>query len=197
MAKLPALSPEDQALWEVLKQEVRPLPGAVVISDVPESPEAPATEPRTPKAGWPQDLVWQAPGQFAKDQLRKATVARASDPSDLRMGRILGLDRARAERLRKGKMPIEGRIDLHGLTQDQAKAQLEAFVAAAACRGQRTLLVITGKGKNIGGQGVLRRRVPEWLGQGDLGRQVLAFSYAHRRDGDQGALYVLLRRPHG
>lgn len=166
------------------------------VAEVPKSVTATPPKPSTPKAKKSKnpDLIWQAPGQFAKTLASRSTLARAND---LREGGSLGIDRAKADRLRKGKMTIEARIDLHGLTQDQAKSQLESFVASAAKRGQRNLLVITGKGLSKGGQGVLRARVPEWLGQGELGRKVLAFSYAHRKDGEHGALYVLLRRPRG
>ena len=193
---LPPLSPEDRALWEALKKQIRPLhvePPKPQIRDLETRPERAAKRPSKP----PQEaseLVWQAPGQFAR---ALASSGGRKAPNDLREGGSQGLDRAKADRLRRGKMTIEGRLDLHGLTQDQAKAQLEKFIHASAKAGKRNLLIITGKGLSSGGHGVLRTRVPEWLGQGDLGRQVLAFSYAQKRDGEQGALYVLLRKTRG
>ena len=68
-----------------------------------------------------------------------------------------GIDRRTAERLRKGEMAIERRIDLHGMTQDHAHATLDRFIAAAWGDGMRMLLVITGKGNVGSGGGVLRR----------------------------------------
>lgn len=191
MAKrnLPALTPEDRALWDALKSEVRPL-----NSDSSHFKEFYSEIKKTPinrGRKLPPDLVWEAPGKFAST---RNIIKNQRAPNDLREGGSTGLDRAGAERLRRGKMRIEGKLDLHGLTQREAQERLEAFVANSADLGKRHLLVITGKGSKSGGQGVLRARVPEWLGQGVLSRLVLAFSYAQKRDGEQGALYVLLRR---
>ena len=193
--RLPPLDPQDQALWDALKGQVRPLQAntpSAPLAAASQNRRAPQPPKKTKKPSSP-DLIWQAPGTFALPKIARPS-APSSQPSDLRAGGSYGLDRAGAERLRRGRMPIEGTLDLHGLTQDQAKDRLEAFIQAAARAGKRMLLVITGKGLSKGGEGVLRARVPEWLGQGELGRQVLAFSYAQRRDGEQGALYVLLRR---
>ncbi len=199
--RLPALAAEDQALWDALKQDIRPLhqvptPGGSTGPDLAPIPSAPkAQRSSRPK---PMPMVWHAPGIFAKAAASPRTPGLSgSQPSDLRQGGSRGLDRAGAQRLRRGKMPIEATLDLHGLTQAQAQGQLEAFVMGAATAGKRHLLVITGKGRTSGGEGVLRTRVPEWLGQEPLGRLVLAFAYAKRHDGDQGALYLLLRRRHG
>jgi DNA-nicking Smr family endonuclease len=52
--------------------------------------------------------------------------------------------------------------------------------------------VITGKG--VGGDGVLRRRVPEWLAAPPIRPHVAGVSEAHRRHGGDGALYVALKR---
>jgi DNA-nicking Smr family endonuclease len=102
-----------------------------------------------------------------------------------------GLDKRTAERLRKGDLAIDGRLDLHGMTQDVAHAALRRFVAESAARGDRVLLVITGKG-GTEGQGVLRREVPRWLEQ--LRPAVLRAIPAQPRHGGAGALYLLLKR---
>ncbi len=105
-----------------------------------------------------------------------------------------GIDSRTAERLRKGEMAIERRIDLHGMTQDHAHATLDRFIAAAWGDGTRMLLVITGKGNVGSGGGVLRRSVPRWLAAGDHSVRVLRIETAQPRHGGSGALYVLLRR---
>jgi DNA-nicking Smr family endonuclease len=69
---------------------------------------------------------------------------------------------------------------------------LTRFVMRAVAERRRTVLVITGKGAL--GDGVLRRRVPEWLGQAPLRPLIAGHSEAHRRHGGEGALYVALRR---
>ena len=195
--QLPPLSAEDRALWEALKQEVTPMHAHPVVTLSPKTEAAKAAKPKAPKSisSKPDSdaLIWQAPGNFAKT-LRQTRAALPSAPRDLRDTQAKGLDRASADRLRRGKMPIEGRLDLHGMTQVQAEAALSRFIINASNAGKRHLLVITGKGLSKGGEGVLRRMVPEWLGRGELARHVLAFSYAQKRDGEHGALYVLLRR---
>ena len=86
----------------------------------------------------------------------------------------------------------EARIDLHGMSQDRARAALEAFLLRAWDEGYRAALVITGKGTR--GDGVLRRYTPEWLAAPKLRHIVAGVSEAHRQHGGEGALYVALKR---
>ena len=115
----------------------------------------------------------------------------------LEPGRCAGLDRRTDERLRRGQMAIEARIDLHGLTQTAAHDALGHFIVASHAAGRRCVLVITGKGPVSQGGGVLRSMVPRWLAEAGLRRRVLALHRAQPRDGGDGALYVLLRRVRG
>jgi DNA-nicking Smr family endonuclease len=110
-----------------------------------------------------------------------------------------GLDRASAERLKRGKYSIDARLDLHGMTQDMAHRALDSFIGGAAKEGLRCVIVITGKGLRGGAEGtadtgILRNAVPRWLNEANLRPKVLAFTTAQPRDGGGGALYVLLRR---
>jgi DNA-nicking Smr family endonuclease len=105
-----------------------------------------------------------------------------------------GFDRATATKLKKGKMPLEGRIDLHGMTQSQARSALHRFVAAAVKSGKRTVLVITGKGRLSAQGGVLRRMLPLWLEDPALGKHVIALTPAAPKDGGSGAFYLRLRK---
>ncbi len=105
-----------------------------------------------------------------------------------------GIDRRTAERLRKGAMDIERRIDLHGMTEADAHAALDRFVRQAWRDGLRVLLVITGKGSVREGGGVLRRNLPRWLASGEHAARVLRIESAQPRHGGGGAYYVLLRR---
>ncbi|MFI4951015.1 MAG: Smr/MutS family protein, partial [Caulobacterales bacterium] len=94
--------------------------------------------------------------------------------------------------LTRGRDAIAGRIDLHGLTHDAAREALTGFVRRAADNGWRAVLVITGKG--VQGDGILKRRAPEWLAVPHLSHIVAGISDAHRRHGGEGALYVALKR---
>ena len=98
----------------------------------------------------------------------------------------------RKHRIAKAREEIGGRIDLHGLDQAQARAALQGFVLAAWNRGDRAVLVITGKGAM--GDGILRRMTPEWLSAPALREVVAGISEAHRQHGGEGALYVALKR---
>lgn len=105
-----------------------------------------------------------------------------------------GVDRATEERLKRGRVTIDGRIDLHGMTQAEAFGALLGFVDSSARAGRRMLLVVTGKGAVSQGGGVLRRSVPAWLAASPLSRRILTVTPAHLRHGGDGALYVLLRK---
>jgi len=98
----------------------------------------------------------------------------------------------RKQRLSRERDPILARLDLHGLDQDRARSILVAFLLRAQDEGSRAVLVITGKGYL--GDGILRRRTPEWLASPSLRTVVAGVSEAHRRHGGEGALYVALKK---
>ena len=169
---------DDAAVWERLTRGVKAY-----------EPELPPARPaKSPKA--------------KPKQARRATVTpssqplsvakQTSKPIDLRSGEKAGIDGATRRRLAQGQIPIEARLDLHGLTAAQAERRLARFVDQAARTGIRCVLVITGKGNE--GKGVLRRQVPLWLKTPPLSSQILAISQARQTDGGGGALYVMLRR---
>ena len=97
------------------------------------------------------------------------------------------------ERLRKGQIEIEARIDLHGMRQEQAMIALEQFILNAALQKMRCVLVITGKG-SISSPSILRQNLPEWLQRESLRPYVLKWTQAHAKDGGSGAFYVYLKR---
>ena len=105
-----------------------------------------------------------------------------------------GIDRANAERLKRGLHPIEARLDLHGKTQAEAHHALAAFIHNSSDAGRRCVLVITGRGFGPSGPGVLKSAVPRWLEEVGLRGKILAIAPAQPRDGGAGALYLLLRR---
>jgi DNA-nicking Smr family endonuclease len=110
------------------------------------------------------------------------------------LDRFSGIDRANAERLKRGLYPIEARLDLHGKTQAEAHHALAVFVHRSSEAGRRCVLVITGRGLGPTGPGVLKTAVPRWLEEAGLRQQILALAPAQPRDGGAGALYLLLRR---
>lgn len=120
---------------------------------------------------------------------------------------IADFDRKKVKRLRSGRMEIEGRVDLHGLRQDEAHGALRAFLHRAQGKGWRWVLIITGKGKISStpddepfdmtrdrSRGVLKRNVPRWLEEPDLRGLVVSYTTAAIGHGGEGALYVHLRK---
>jgi DNA-nicking Smr family endonuclease len=117
---------------------------------------------------------------------------------------VPAVQRRQARRIASGRIEIEARLDLHGLTQSAAHGRLASFLASSAAAGLKTVLVITGKGGRASGgewasedPGVLRRNVPRWLGEAALRPFVESFAPAARQHGGEGAFYVLLRRRRG
>ncbi len=113
------------------------------------------------------------------------------------------MDKRNFDRLKKGKLHVDGRLDLHGMTLAEAHPALNGFVRGAYADGKRLLLVITGKGStarpDFGGgmpssRGVLKAQVPQWLSMAPLSPLVLQVTQATLKHGGAGAFYVYLRR---
>jgi DNA-nicking Smr family endonuclease len=94
-------------------------------------------------------------------------------------------------RLRRGLIPVEDELDLHGLTQSAARDQLAEFLQNTRSAGRRCVRIIHGKGYRSGARGpILKIAVDLWLRRH---LDVMAFSSARPIDGGTGAVYVLLR----
>jgi len=188
MARRRRLSPEERRLWEQVAASATPLRPATPPGEEPSPapPDPPRPAPRPPI---------RAP----KPAAARATVDLAPDPQAALARAQPQMDRRRFERLRRGRLEPEARLDLHGMTLERAHAALTAFVLDADARGLRLLLVITGKGREPGGvwpqrHGMLRHSVPHWLVAPPLAGHILQVAPAHQRHGGGGAYYVYLRR---
>lgn len=113
-----------------------------------------------------------------------------------------GIEPNLKQRLIRGREEIDGTIDLHGMRQVEAHGALTRFIHARHARGDRTLLVITGKGLKklsddaavIVERGVLRQMLPIWLNEPHLSPLVAGWDAAAQGHGGDGAFYVRLRR---
>jgi DNA-nicking Smr family endonuclease len=183
MARRP-ISDEERALWQMIAKTATPLKRRRKSEP---KPLPPPTEKPPPKIAKPKTKAPppKPPAPVAPPQSR---------PHELSHGKSVGIDKRQAERFRRGKTPIEGKIDLHGRTQQEAHDDLHHFLARAHASGTRLVLVITGKGITASKSGVLKENVPRWLNEPSLRRHVLAFDYAEPQHGGEGALYVLLKR---
>lgn len=176
---------QDQDLWAAVTRSVRPL------ADRPR-------EARGLSQGPAQPVKKPADGEAARLARRLARAAaessasaprRREPPPALAPGSAPGLDRRTAERLRRGKLAIDGRVDLHGMSRDAAHRTVIDHLSSAHLLGKRCVLVVTGKGR-----GILKESVPHWLNLPPLREKILAIETARPEHGGEGALYVLLKR---
>jgi DNA-nicking Smr family endonuclease len=174
----PQLSDEELTLWAHVAASVKPLPGRKV----------PQVKPLQAK---------QLSGPRA--EVRPAGVFAGLDtapppPSPLQP--LAQMERRMRQRVSRGRAPIDGLIDLHGMRQDEAHRALLSFIRRKHHEGAAVVIVITGKGDPDPdkGRGVLRRMVPHWLADPGLRSCVIGYEEAGLRHGGGGALYVRIRR---
>jgi DNA-nicking Smr family endonuclease len=181
MSRRRQLSDEERALWKNVARSVKPM-------RKPTEAVEPLSEP-SPKS--------------PPSKLRAKSASAGPTPHVVALPKsppLAPLDRRLKQRVARGREPIEARLDLHGMTQAQAHAELSRFLRRAQADGLRTVLIVTGKGlrsRDHGQEherGVLRRQVPMWLALPEFRLLVVGFDAAHVGHGGQGALYVRLRR---
>lgn len=101
------------------------------------------------------------------------------------------LDINKDKKVRRGRVEVESKIDLHDMTQDEAKPALYKAIARASRRNYRCVLVVTGKGLRL--NGVLRRNFPSWIEDPLIRPLISTYAQAHVRHGGTGAWYVFLK----
>jgi DNA-nicking Smr family endonuclease len=179
MTRKKTLSSEDRILWGKVARSTRALPGRMEMlaafegeGGPPKPIEAAPTMPVPP-----QEKMVPAP---------RTEVPRLHHP----------LEKPVKRKLAKGHLPIDARIDLHGMVQSEAHGLLHRFLMRAHAHGLRHVLVITGKGTSMGSDGALKRAVPLWFSLPDFRPLISSYEPAARNHGGEGALYVRLAR-HG
>ncbi|MGN6102905.1 MAG: Smr/MutS family protein [Devosia sp.] len=181
----------DWHLWTEVKRTVTPLRPLVgnFTEERPLPLPDPAGAPRTPPV-FDRSATWRGP---ALPPYQAPPQKRTGEPGH-------SLEPRLRRRVRRGQIEIDATIDLHGMRQAEARAALERFILARSGRGDRTLLVITGKGLRktedyaILDRGVLRAMLPMWLAEPALAPYVAGFDIAAQGHGGEGAFYVRLRR---
>jgi DNA-nicking Smr family endonuclease len=171
------LSDDERVLWTTVTKSIAPLresadPGDEVV-----------------------DKAMSKPARLIARAASEPAPARADMPP---VAPPSALGRRKRSRVARGREAIDGRLDLHGLTQSEAHATLLRFLRNASARQARLVLVITGKGSgkdgDLGGRGVLRRQLPHWLSLPEFRALVIGFEQAHIAHGGEGAWYVSVRR---
>ena len=98
-------------------------------------------------------------------------------------------------KLKRGRIPIENILDLHGYNKKNAKIAVKNFIKESMLKSYRCILIITGKkSSSLGSGSVLRKALPGWLKEDDILYLLLSHCYATVKDGGDGARYVLLRK---
>jgi DNA-nicking Smr family endonuclease len=102
-----------------------------------------------------------------------------------------GLQHKLLRNLRQGQLPINARLDLHGMTTATARQAVSQFIEECLKHGYRYALIVHGKGSlSSSVTPVLKNHINNWLPQHPA---VLAFCSAKAKDGGAGAVYVLLK----
>lgn len=188
MSRRRTLRPDEHEIWQSVARTAKPMHKPLVFPEVFEPPMITSlpTPPPLPKF-----QVGQAVKLASRTDVAPLPSAHLAK-SPLRM------DAKTHAKMTRGKLAPEARIDLHGMTLDQAHPALISFILSSQAAGLRLVLVITGKGKARAEHGpvmgVLRRQVPNWLHMPPLSSAILQVREAHITHGGGGALYVYLRR---
>lgn len=188
-----SLHPDEVELWQKIARTTHALhpehPRKAAVAPKPTLPEV--AQPRPPLPAF--RLGQKALADHTHDLAPSVEASLASQP--------VRMDHAAFRSMTRGRLQPEGRIDLHGMTLNEAYPELVHFILNAQAAGRRLVLVITGKGKRKDDHGpipvrigALRHEVPRWLNQAPLRAAVLQIATAHLKHGGAGAYYVYLRR---
>ncbi|CCJ07606.1 Smr/MutS family protein [Methylocystis sp. SC2] len=167
------LSQAEAELWMMATADVRP---ARARPQKPVSPTPPAAENAAPSPPSGPSAVCDRPG------------APKAPP------RPIDIDPRTFVKIKRGRIDVDAKLDLHGLRQAEAQRSLTAFLRRCQANGARIAIIVTGKGLTRDEGGVLRRVVPMWLEAPNLRDVVVGFGEAARHHGGEGALYVRIRR---
>lgn len=172
MSSKRGLSDDEIEVWTTVTRSIKPLKRQR-RAEKAEPPAAPTARKIVAKAA------------VSKPQRAPATPEKRVPPP------LAPLSRREKQRVARGHDRIDGRLDLHGHTQDQAHGALLRFLRGASAGEKKLVLVITGK------SGVLRRQVPLWLGTAEFRPLVISTDVAAIKHGGDGALYIRVRRGRG
>ena len=168
--------------------------------------EAMADVVRLPRNIWIQQPTHPSPASVAandteseilhhlEELIRTGKGFVVADTAEYIEGTGYQVNRAVAERLHRGEFSIQGHIDLHGLSVENARDVFEDFFKKSIADGKRMVLVIHGRGLSSPAEPILKTNVFKWLTTGHWRKWIMAFASARLCDGGAGATYVLLRK---
>ncbi len=163
------LSQAEAELWMTVTADVRPSRARAKKLPPPPAP----VEARSPPA---------------------SSVVSDRPPAPKSPPRPIDIDPRTFTKIKRGRLEVDAKLDLHGMRQAEAQRSLTAFLRRCQANGARIAIIVTGKGLTRDEGGVLRRVVPMWLEAPNLRDVVVGFGEAARHHGGEGALYVRIRR---
>ena len=215
------LPPDDREAWIRETRDLAPLrrrrgraPDPAGTTP-PDAPTPPAGRQRAPDPAWTEFTRGVTPLPDRNGVPESAGAARTDAPTppprptpvaDRAEAATFSLNHRTRERLRRGKLQPEARLDLHGMRYADARRQVFRFLQQQHRQGVRLTLIITGRGgprlagdpptdAGMPARGVLRRHLPRWLAEEGLREIVIDCCPAHASHGGDGAFYAYLRKP--
>lgn len=201
------LNPDEAQLWARVMASVRPMRAiAVRIPDrAPPLPPSPKpvigpngkiVPPPPAPMGKVKPLIRTVVTPFANRAGAKPVVPPRPVAKPITANT---LDGGWDKKLVRGAVIPDSSIDLHGHTLASAHAMLDVGLGRAIARGDRVLLLVTGKpprpeSERPHARGAIRSAVADWLAGSRHADSIAAVRGAHPRHGGQGALYIVLRR---
>lgn len=189
------VSDDERRLWRAAMHDTEPLASNDRQPQTVQ-PTNPQTTAAQPTSGQPKATQAIAVPKKTEPRIRPRMIETKHKPvsssGELDRQKPVDIDRRSWQKLKRGDVKLDGRIDLHGLTQAQAHERLNGFLMAMQARGARCVLVITGLGR--GESGVLREMTPRWLSEPGNRARIVNYTQAQLKHGGAGALYVLLKR---
>lgn len=172
--KIKDIKEHDRALWDAAIADVTRIPQKTGKAHISAAPKSHRVKPR------------HIPHVPVKGLISLEVASPCTSQSSFQ------LDSALRKRFERGELDLDGKIDLHGMTLEQAHKRFRAFVVAKINVHARFLLIITGKG--AGGEGIIRKNLGLWCEDSALRPYILCKAPAAAKHGGSGATYLLLRR---
>lgn len=184
------LAPEEAALWSKVIATVRPMEKAAAARVA--EPAQPGEGKRLPGEGRGPAASGPRPGLALRRGSAEIAKAPPKPPANT-------LDGSWDRDLSRGQVYPESSVDLHGLSLSAAYERLDRGLADAITRGDRVLLLVTGKpprptSERPHARGAIRAAVGDWLAASRHSSHIAAVRAAHPRHGGAGAIYIVLRR---
>ena len=191
MPKKRKISEADQAIWNEVSKTISPLTPKV-SKPLPDYSEKLSNSKPATKSNFQVEPFQVGSKSISSAIPTQQEIVKRTSPH---------MDKKNFGRLIKGKKEIDMKVDLHGMTVDQARHHLQSRLFSAQADGLRLILVVTGKGNktrmdefNRPQSGILRQSLPQWCQSFPLSKIVLQVVQAQQKHGGSGAYYVYLRR---